>query len=79
MFALDIGTEHSPAMHDDPLRVRFIARSKLRCGSGGYLLIALGVCYIVLKPTLLCALSVPSAAIAATAKYQVPLLRPVIS
>jgi hypothetical protein len=35
--------------------------------------------YIVLEPMLLCALSVPSAATATIAKYQVPLLRPVIS
>ena len=35
--------------------------------------------YMVLEPTLLCGLSVPSAAMAETAKYQVPLLRPVIS
>jgi hypothetical protein len=35
--------------------------------------------YMVFEPTLLGALSVPSAASAATEKYQVPLLRPVIS
>ena len=34
---------------------------------------------MVFDPTLLGALSVPSAASAATAKYQVPLVRPVIS
>jgi len=34
---------------------------------------------MVFEPTLLGALSVPSAASAATEKYQVPLLKPVIS
>jgi hypothetical protein len=35
--------------------------------------------YMVFEPRLLFALSVPSAASAATAKYQVPVLSPVIS
>jgi hypothetical protein len=34
---------------------------------------------MVLEPKLLCALCVPSVASAATAKYQVPVVRPVIS